>query len=480
MIDLKNVRNSFLEVAEKNLFSTMRIVFSHSESIGVRQNVSLPPAFADDIGYMITVYVKDGSGYAASSDLSIEGIKTAYSKAKQWASFNNGKSVIPFSKIDRLTPKGSYYSLVEKPWNSVDLSEKVGYLKDLNSAMKSEFVVDYTASLDYIKRKSIFLTSEGTESLQDYDFIIPYLSLTSAKDGKVQRRSLDSFAIAMQGGVEIFDKVGFNTDSAKRLATEAAELLDAPLCPAGKMDLLLDPGQMVLQIHESIGHPLEIDRILGDERNYAGTSFVTKDMVGTFKYGSDLLNITFDPTVEGQFATYLFDDDGNRTQKEHLIKKGVLKRALGSDISQYRSSLPGTANSRASNWNRPPVDRMANINLEPGDSSLETMVAGIEKGVFMKTNQSWSIDDSRNKFQFGCEWGQLIENGKLTKLVRKPNYRGISINFWNNLKMVGDLGTTEVKGVPNCGKAEPNQAIFVGHSSPVCLFSDIDVFGGEL
>jgi len=479
MIDLKNVRNSFLNATEKGVFSSMRIVLSHSESIGVRQDIGEPPAFADDTGYMITVYEKDGSGYAASSDLSNDGIKNAYQKAKEWALFNNGKSVVPFSGFDRLTPKGSYSSPVKTPWNSTSLSDKANYLKELNLAMKDEFTVDRTASLDYIKRKSIFLTSDGTESVQDYDFIIPFLSLTSVKDGKVQRRSLDSFAVAMQGGLEIFDKVGFNAENGQRLAVEAAELLDAPICPNGNMDLLLDPGQMVLQIHESIGHPLEIDRILGDERNYAGTSFVTKEMVGSFRYGSNLLNISFDPTVEGQFASYLFDDDGNRTQKEYLIENGVLKRALGSDISQYRSKLPGTANSRASNWNRPPVDRMANINLEPDNSTLEKMISKTEKGVFMKTNQSWSIDDSRNKFQFGCEWGQLIENGKLTKLVRKPNYRGISRNFWNNLKMVGNKDTVEVKGVPNCGKAEPNQAIFVGHSSPACLFSDIDIFGGE-
>lgn len=345
--------------------------------------------------------------------------------------------------------------------------------------MKAENIVDRTASLNFIRKNEWYITSEGGETLHEFDYIIPFLSLTAAKGTAVQRRSLDSFAIAMQGGTEVLEKVGFNSESGKRLSVEANELLNAPNCPEGKMDLLLDPGQMVLQIHESIGHPLEIDRILGDERNYAGTSFVTLDMIGNFKYGSDLLNITFDPTVKGEFATYLFDDDGNKAEKQFLIEKGQLKRALGSNISQMRAEVPGVANSRASNWNRPPVDRMANLNMEPGDSSFEKMVSSVEKGVFMKTNLSWSIDDSRNKFQFGCEWGQLIENGKLTELVKNPNYRGISRNFWNNLKMVGNPDTFEMKGVPNCGKAEPNQAIFVGHASPICLFSDVDVFGGE-
>jgi len=235
---------------------------------------------------------------------------------------------------------------------------------------------------------------------------------------------------------------------------------------------------MILQIHESIGHPLELDRILGDERNYAGTTFVTPDMFGSYRYGSKLLNIVFSPDEEGEFASYQFDDEGRPATKEYIIENGTLKRPLGATVSQSRIDLPGTANARASSWNRPPIDRMANLNLEPGDSSLDDMISSIERGVWMKTNCSWSIDDSRNKFQFGCEWGQLIENGKLGKLVRNPNYRGISATFWRNLEAVGNASDVKYLGSPYCGKGEPNQVIRVGHASPTCLFSDIEVFGG--
>lgn len=479
MFDLGKVKERFFNCVKSGEFATIRIVSSYSESIAVRSDVLAPVSFGNDSGYMITVYSGDGSGYASSGDFSEKGIKKSYESAETWAKFNSRNSVLPFSKIEKLNPNGKYSSPVSEPWEKKELSEKIEYLKVLNLKMKAENIVDRTASLNFIRKNEWYITSEGGETLHEFDYIIPFLSLTAAKGTAVQRRSLDSFAIAMQGGTEVLEKVGFNSESGKRLSVEANELLNAPNCPEGKMDLLLDPGQMVLQIHESIGHPLEIDRILGDERNYAGTSFVTLDMIGNFKYGSDLLNITFDPTVKGEFATYLFDDDGNKAEKQFLIEKGQLKRALGSNISQMRAEVPGVANSRASNWNRPPVDRMANLNMEPGDSSFEKMVSSVEKGVFMKTNLSWSIDDSRNKFQFGCEWGQLIENGKLTELVKNPNYRGISRNFWNNLKMVGNPDTFEMKGVPNCGKAEPNQAIFVGHASPICLFSDVDVFGGE-
>jgi predicted Zn-dependent protease len=235
---------------------------------------------------------------------------------------------------------------------------------------------------------------------------------------------------------------------------------------------------MILQIHESIGHPLELDRILGDERNYAGRSFVTPDMFGTYRYGSELLNVTFDPTRPEQLASYAFDDDGQPAEREFLIRDGILLRPLGSITSQLRAGLPGVANARASSWNRAPVDRMANLNLEPGVSSLAAMTAAVERGVFMETNCSWSIDDSRNKFQFGCERGVLIEDGRLTTVVKKPNYRGVSATFWRNLEMFGDRETFQVLGTPYCGKGEPNQIARVGHASPACLFAGVEVFGG--
>ena len=260
---------------------------------------------------------------------------------------------------------------------------------------------------------------------------------------------------------------------------EAQELLAAPNCPEGRMDLVLAPDQMILQIHESIGHPIELDRILGDERNYAGTSFLKLDDFGKFRYGSELLNVIFDPGREGQLASYAFDDDGTPAERAYLIREGVLLRGLGGALSQARSGAPGVACSRAVGWNRPPIDRMANLNVEPGDSSLDEIIASVESGVYMKTNCSWSIDDSRLKFQFGCEWARRIEKGKLAGVVKNPNYRGNTPEFWRSLRRVGGPETFEVLGTPNCGKGEPNQMIRVGHASPVCLFGGVEVFGGE-
>jgi predicted Zn-dependent protease len=166
-------------------------------------------------------------------------------------------------------------------------------------------------------------------------------------------------------------------------------------------------------------------------------------------------------------------------EKVYVIREGILKQPLGSVFSQARAKIGGTANARATSWNRPPIDRMANLNVEPGDKSFDAIIAGVEKGILMTTNCSWSIDDSRNKFQFGCEKGQLIENGKLGAVVKNPNYRGVSATFWRSLSAVGNATTLEVLAAPFCGKGEPNQVVHVGHASPVCRFDNVDVFGGE-
>ena len=275
----------------------------------------------------------------------------------------------------------------------------------------------------------------------------------------------------------MLDAVGF-VDSADRTTEEAFALLAAPPCPDGTMDLLMMPGQGVLQVHESIGHPLELDRILGDERNYAGGSFVTLDMLGQYRYGSELLNVTFDPGVAGEFASYRFDDLGSPAERRHLIEDGVLVRLLGGATSQARAGVDGVANARATAWNRPPIDRMANINVEPGTSTVDELIGGVERGVLMDTNRSWSIDHMRDKFQFGCEYGRLIVDGALGDLVRNPGYRGRSRTFWRSLDGVGDRASTGLHGTAYCGKGEPNQAIRVGHAVPACRFREVEVFGG--
>ncbi len=459
-------------------FWSARVVENSAEELVVRQNVLEPVKQTIDHGLMITVFDKGGFGYAATPDASESGISQALQCATKWAHASQKLTTFDPDQTAMPAHQGSYKSFVQKNWDSLSLKDRVGLLQEASKIMKiDDRIVDWSASFWYRAVKQNYFTSNGADIEQEWSFLVPNLMATANQQNNTQSRSLHGRGLCRQGGLEILEPLDFK-ETARKISQEAIELLLADNCPTGPMDLLLDPDQMLLQIHESIGHPLELDRILGDERNYAGTSFVTLDMFGKYQYGSELLNITYDPTLSQEFASFAFDDDGVAAKKEFLIQNGLLVRPLGGITSQTRSGLSGVANSRACNWNRPAIDRMANLNLEPGTSSFADMIKNIEKGVFMKTNTSWSIDDSRNKFQFGCEWAQLIENGALTRVVRNPNYRGISATFWRNLKMVGDKNTFEMYGSPFCGKGEPNQVISVGHASPACLFSQVDVFGG--
>jgi predicted Zn-dependent protease len=343
---------------------------------------------------------------------------------------------------------------------------------------KDERLVNWQVSIGITHVEQIYLSSAGAELRQAQRFVYPGLDVTAYDGNDSQTRSLGRENFGQQGGADVISRCGL-IGAGPQVADQALQLLLAPNTPQGPRDLLLMPDQMMLQIHESIGHPLELDRILGDERNYAGTSFVKASDFGSLQYGSKLLNVTFDPGIPEELASYGHDDDGSKASKQFLIRDGLLLRPLGGALSQFRAGLDGVANSRACGWNRPPIDRMANLNIEPGDQPLNKLIEGIENGILMSTNRSWSIDDARNKFQFGCEWGQLIENGELKGVVKNPNYRAISAHFWKSLRAVGDANTVKVLGTPNCGKGEPNQVIRVGHASPACVFSNVDVFGGD-
>src|SRR5262245_3119038 len=475
----ERVAERFRAIAPAVEFCSLRFVQTRSEFLAVRQNILQPVSTSEDIGAMITVIDRGGMGYAGTSDLTEAGLRRAAEHALAWARCGAGRSVVDFSWVPFPRPEGEYVSPVLMPWSGMPRQDKIDLLRLASERLKiDERIVDWEASLWHTESDTLYLTADGGRAHQLFRYLVPMLSATANAGSETQTRSFAGRGYCRQGGLEVVDQTHFR-DAAPHIAAEALQLLTAPNCPSGTMDILLAPDQMILQIHESIGHPLELDRILGDERNYAGTSYVTPDMFGSYRYGSDLLNITFDPTQPEEFASYAFDDDGQPARREYLIRNGILLRGLGGVTSQTRTGLPGVANARATSWNRPPIDRMANLNLEPGVSSFADMVAAVERGVYMQTNLSWSIDDSRNKFQFGCEWGQLIENGQLTSVVKNPNYRGVSATFWRSLKMAGNRDTLDMLGSPFCGKGEPNQVIRVGHAAPTCLFADVEVFGGE-
>ncbi len=432
------------------------------------------------LGAMIEVAIDGCIGYAATNSLDIQNLQFAAEKAYKQAYSAKNWWIYPF-QVDRERPKvlGEYSSPFIESLDTLNAGEINDILVRICKTLKvSEKIVQTTAEAITTERETWFVSSNGSEVYQKFLFLSTYYGVTAQDGINIQQRTNNGWqAHSYQGGLELF-RQGNLWEKVETIGEQAVELLSAQECPTTSTNLVLAPDQMMLQIHESVGHPLEIDRILGDERNYAGGSFINQNDFGKLEYGSPLMNITFDPTISGEMASYNFDDTGATAKREYLIKEGVLQRGLGSLESQARSGIDGVACARACSWNRPAIDRMANINLEPGTASLEEILSGIEYGVYMESNRSWSIDDRRYKFQFGCEYGKLIENGKLTKTLRNPNYRATTPDFWHSLTKVGNRSTWEIYGTPFCGKGEPNQAIWVGHGSPICLFSNVEVFGG--
>jgi len=430
-------------------------------------------------GIMVEVLVDGHFAYAATSRLDPPGIQRAAERAFGIARACAGYGIYSFTDQVRPEARGSYnspYRLAQDAISPADLNHLL--IKATERLKVSDKIVTTNAMARIVDSDMHFVSSNGSDITQKLLAVSADYTAV-AQDGPVTQKRTDGGLLAKshQVGMEVFDEEAVLA-RCSLVGSEAVELLTAEECPDESTTLVLAPDQMMLQIHESVGHPLEIDRILGDERNYAGSSFVRAEDFGSLRYGSSLMNITFDPTIQNQLASYAFDDGGLKAEKAFIIEEGILLRGLGGAESQVRSGIPGVADFRASSWNRAPIDRMANLNLEPGESDFDEIIGSVERGVLMRSNRSWSIDDYRNKFQFGCEYGKLIENGKLTKTLRNPNYRGISSSFWNSLKMVGNRDTFEVFGTPFCGKGEPNQIIRVGHASPVCLFEHVDVFGG--
>ncbi len=463
---------------------SVRGVHEESERLSVRDDVTEAPSRAQDDGAMVAV-VDGGMGYAATSDLSEAGLAAAFGRAHALARASAGRTVIDFASALPPPATGRYASQVERSAASATLPEKLGWLQEVCAAAGGDArIVDRHATLWTVKSEQLHITSDGARMQQQWEFTTPSVQVTAHAGGVTQVRSSGGQynGFCQQGGVEVLERARFRQSEGPRVAREALELVGAAVCPSGTLDVILMPDQMTLQIHESIGHPLELDRILGDERNFAGTSFVTLDMFGSYQYGSELLNVSYDPAHAHEFAGFAFDDEGMPARRALLIEGGRLVRPLGGSLSQARARAQGyelgaVATTRAVGWNRAPIDRMSNLNVEPGDQTLEQLIAATEDGVLMHTNCSWSIDDSRNKFQFGCEYARRLRGGRLAEVVRNPNYRGISATFWRSLAGVGRADTVVVGGTPFCGKGEPSQAIRVGHASPPCRFVGVSVFG---
>jgi predicted Zn-dependent protease len=439
--------------------------------IAVRNELSEALSTQIDSGIRIEVMFNQHVGYASTTDVSKDGLLRAFQFAKSQTKHLSAHKAYPFPHSIRPKANGVYRSQVQKPLDSLSLSEVQKILKETTEQMnQSPLIFFRSASASIVETTETKWDSLGSEWSQYFSIVNLDLACRAQDQHDIQTRSHNS---CLQIGAEAFLRSHL-FPIAEQISREVLDMLKAPPCPVEVRDLIVSPDQMALQIHETVGHPLEIDRILGDERNYAGWSFVKMEDFGHLKYGTSKMNITFEPDRFSELASYTFDDAGLKSEKQYLIKNGTLMRGLGSLESAERSHSPPVANFRSSSWNRPPIDRMANLNLEHGTTTLKDMVSKVERGLWVSTNRSWSIDDYRRKFQFGCEFGALIEDGEIKGVVKNPNYHGVSVLFWNKLAEISnELG---VYGSYYCGKGEPNQLIRVGHTSPYCLFKDIEIF----
>jgi TldD protein len=256
---------------------------------------------------------------------------------------------------------------------------------------------------------------------------------------------------------------------------EAQALLRADACPTRITTVVLDADQTAMQVHESVGHPTELDRIYGTEASYAGTSFLKADDIGSLRYGSERMDITADPTTPGGLGTFGFDDEGVPAQRRPIVERGVLTDFLTSRETAARIGTGQGGSMRAESWNRMPLVRMTNLHLEPGEGTLEDLLADVDEGVLMETNKSWSIDDKRLNFQFGAQIAWEIKRGKRVRMLRDPTYTGITPNFWAKLDAVAGPEAWRLHGITNCGKGQPGQTAHVSHGTSPTRFRDVEI-----
>jgi TldD protein len=364
---------------------------------------------------------------------------------------------------------------LEDPF-AVSLAEKADLLVAVTGAMQavegSALARGFLAAWD---TRKWFVSSQGHRLEQHIVECGGGMDATALGENESQRRSYpQSFGHFETGGYEIIRRFDLPAH-AERVATEAVQLLTAAECPATTTDLILESSQLALQIHESVGHAIELDRILGWEAAFAGTSFLDLTKLGHLRYGSPLMNITADATIPGALGTFGYDDEGTPAQRVDIVKDGTWVGVLSGRDSAAVAGLPPGGMVRADGYARLPMVRMTNVGLLPGDSTLEEIIAGTDDGVMMATNRSWSIDDKRLNFQFGCEIGWEVKSGKLGRILRNPTYTGITPQFWAGLDMLAGGAESIPWGVPNCGKGQPMQSAHTGHPAAPARFKDVRV-----
>ncbi len=458
-------------------YADVRIVRFKSESVVVR-NKNVEALSADEsLGFGVRVIVDGFWGFAASHKMTLDEADAIAAEAVRVA---KASALVRGPRADIGPPQsssGTYKTPVVKDPFAVSLDDKIALLLRVNDAMATvPNIVSAEGNLYCQREDKIFASTEDAYIEQELYETGCGIEVTAVDEGEVQNRSYPNSVGRHQGTegwefVERYDLAG----NALRVAEEASALLRAKSMDPGTTTVILDGSQVALQIHESCGHPIELDRVLGTEAAFAGMSFLTTDKLGSFMYGSPQVNMTADATIPGGLGTFGFDDEGVAAQSTPIVREGLFLGYLTSRETAASLGQRSNGAMRASGWNRIPLIRMTNVSIEPGEWTLADMIADTDDGIYMETNRSWSIDDKRLNFQFGTEIGREIKNGKLGDLVKNATYTGITPRFWGSCDAVGNRDEWIVWGTPNCGKGQPEQVAHTGHGAAPARFRNVQV-----
>ncbi len=459
-------------------YADCRLVERSVEVVEMRNGRIVGVSHTQDEAAGVRVVVDGAWGFTGVDRLTGRSLEEAALRAVRIARAAARLGGVPVRMVPVAPARGEHRTPVAVDPMTVPLERKVDLLLAVDAGLATVPTVSIReATIESRRERRVFASSEGARIDQEITEAGGGFDATAVSADEVQTRSYpNSFGrhqlCAGWEAVEAMDLAG----NAPRIAAETAALLTADPCPVGRMTLILDGTQVALQVHESCGHPTELDRALGAEAAYAGTSFLLPSMLGSFRYGSEAVTIAADATVPTGLGTFGWDDEGVPGQRTVLIDAGVFRGYMSSRETAAQIGLEQSSGTmRAESGTHLPLIRMTNVNLEPGTSTLEEMIAGTEHGVYLETNRSWSIDDRRLNFQFGCQNGWEIRDGERIRLVKNSLYSGITPEFWRSCDAVAGPAEWRMWGVVNCGKGEPGQGMHVGHGAAPARFRDVAV-----
>jgi TldD protein len=458
-------------------YADVRVIHRRSESIAVKNGAVEALSMNEDQGFGIRVIAGGAWGFASSSILTPDEVDRVAALAVAIARASASVRARPVDLGPPLRERGVYRTPYQIDPFTVPLEEKLALLTDADANIRRvPGVMVALATYDAIRTNKLFASSEGSEIEQEITEVGAGIEATAVAADDVQTRSYPNSAGGNWGATGYEFIRGFDLPAhGERVGQEAVALLTAKPCPSGVTDIVIQSSQLALQIHESCGHAVELDRALGMEASFAGTSFLTPDKLGQTQYGSEAINITADGRTPGGLGTFGWDDEGVPAQRVPVIERGRFVGYLSDRETAAQIGRTSSGASRADGWNRIPMIRMVNVNLEPGAGTLDDLIGGVDDGILFGTNRSWSIDDHRLNFQFGTEIAWEIKHGRLGDMIKNPTYTGITPQFWGSCDAVAGPEAWELWGTPNCGKGEPMQVGHVGHGTAPARFRQVRV-----